>query len=267
MECNNYTKKCPECQQEINYKTYRILQKSIKDNRVCRKCSNCRQNAYSEEEIQFILDNSKKLTMEECANKLGRSIYSLIIKVKKIKISFCKVTKDEHIQTCSKCRTDLTLDNFYSSKNRYKKVHSYCKSCSKILRDSLKNNKKEYDKEYRKYKYKTDINYKIRRVLRKRFGETVKKEYRKGKIVDLLGCSVEEFKKYLETKFKEGMSWNNYGLRGWHIDHIIPCSKFDLIKEEEQKKCFHFSNLQPLWWNENLSKGNRLLEPDIRTST
>jgi hypothetical protein len=78
-------------------------------------------------------------------------------------------------------------------------------------------------------------------------------------MVDLLGCSVEELKKYLEIKFKEGMSWNNYGLRGWHIDHIIPCSKFDLIKEEEQKKCFHFSNLQPLWWNENLSKGNRLL--------
>lgn len=259
MKDYNYTKICPECQEEIKYKTYRILQQSIKENRICKKCTNRKQNAYSIDEIRYILDNAKTLTIEECAYKLGRSIHSVMMKIKKLNISFCKVTKDTHMKTCSKCRKDLTLDNFYSSKNRYKKVYSYCISCTKIIRDKLKDDKREYDRKYKIRKYKTDINYRIRRVLRKRFRETIKKEYRKGKMLSMLGCSVEEFKKYLELKFKEGMMWENYGLRGWHIDHIIPCSKFDLSIEEEQKKCFHFSNLQPLWWKENLSKGNKLL--------
>lgn len=75
---------------------------------------------------------------------------------------------------------------------------------------------------------------------------------------DLLGCTIEECKTYLESLFKEGMSWNNYGYRGWHIDHIIPCSAFDLTKIEEQRKCFHYTNLQPLWAKDNLSKGDKL---------
>ena len=54
------------------------------------------------------------------------------------------------------------------------------------------------------------------------------------------------------------MSWENYGYYGWHIDHIIPCSKFDLSKLEEQKKCFHFTNLQPLWALDNIKKSNKL---------
>jgi hypothetical protein len=52
------------------------------------------------------------------------------------------------------------------------------------------------------------------------------------------------------------MNWNNYGVKGRHIDHIKPVSKFDLTKEEEIKKCFHYTNLQPLWWDENLKKSN-----------
>lgn len=54
------------------------------------------------------------------------------------------------------------------------------------------------------------------------------------------------------------MNWGNHGLEGWHIDHIIPCNAFDLSDESQQKKCFHFSNLQPLWAFENLSKGDRI---------
>jgi hypothetical protein len=53
------------------------------------------------------------------------------------------------------------------------------------------------------------------------------------------------------------MSRDNYGYRGWHVDHIVPCSAFDLTNIEEQKKCFHYTNLQPLWAKDNLSKGNK----------
>lgn len=75
---------------------------------------------------------------------------------------------------------------------------------------------------------------------------------------NLLGCSIKEFEKHLESKFIEGMSWENYGYRGWHVDHIIPCDSFDLTLPEAQKQCFHYSNMQPLWWKINLSKGNKI---------
>jgi hypothetical protein len=71
-----------------------------------------------------------------------------------------------------------------------------------------------------------------------------------------IGCSLQELAGILESKFKLGMTWGNHG--SWHIDHIIPCSHFDLTQLEEQKKCFHFSNLQPLWAIENIVKSNKL---------
>lgn len=81
-----------------------------------------------------------------------------------------------------------------------------------------------------------------------------KKEY----TVKYLGCSLEFFKNYLESKFKEGMTWNNYGLYGWHIDHIIPLCHAKT--EDELYELSHYTNLQPLWASENLSKNGKLKE-------
>lgn len=75
---------------------------------------------------------------------------------------------------------------------------------------------------------------------------------------DLVGCSWGELRAHLESLFRDGMSWENHSVRGWHIDHIIPCAAFDLTDPEQQKKCFHYTNLQPLWWHENLSKPRKL---------
>lgn len=76
--------------------------------------------------------------------------------------------------------------------------------------------------------------------------------------MELLGCTIEELRTHLEAQFQEGMTWDNYGRDGWHIDHIKPCSSFDLLKEAEQRECFHYTNLQPLWAKDNLSKGAKL---------
>lgn len=70
----------------------------------------------------------------------------------------------------------------------------------------------------------------------------------------LLGCPLDLFRLHLQNQFRDGMAWNNYGTY-WHIDHIRPCASFDLSKPEEQAKCFHYSNLQPLTAFENKSKG------------
>ena len=74
----------------------------------------------------------------------------------------------------------------------------------------------------------------------------------------LIGCSIEELKQHLEKQFTLGMNWKNYGY-GWHVDHIKPCAFFDFSKEEEQKKCFNYTNLQPLWATENFKKRDNIL--------
>lgn len=79
---------------------------------------------------------------------------------------------------------------------------------------------------------------------------------RNGSTFELTGCTPEQLQQYLESKFLEGMSWNNRS--DWHIDHIIPCISFDLTDPEQQKKCFHYTNLQPLWAKDNLSKHAKL---------
>ena len=71
----------------------------------------------------------------------------------------------------------------------------------------------------------------------------------------LTGCELSFLKKHIESKFTEKMTWNNHG--EWHIDHIIPCSSFDLRNPIEQKICFNWRNLQPMWATENLEKSNK----------
>lgn len=73
----------------------------------------------------------------------------------------------------------------------------------------------------------------------------------------LLGCTVPELIIHLESLFKDGMTWQNKGIKGWHIDHIRPCASFDLSDPEQQRMRFHYTNLQPLWWHENISKKDK----------
>ena len=79
------------------------------------------------------------------------------------------------------------------------------------------------------------------------------KKYLKAE--ELVGCSIHFLKEYLSKQFKPGMNWDNVGK--WHVDHIIPVAKFDLKDPEQQKICFHYTNLQPLWATENLKKGKK----------
>jgi hypothetical protein len=109
-------------------------------------------------------------------------------------------------------------------------------------------------------RHKDDPEYKILQALRTRLYNAVslKKNIRSEKTKVLLGCSVENLKKHLETQFTNGMTWENFGNDGWHIDHIIPCAFFDLTKPSHQKVCFNYQNLQPLWAKDNLSKRDKI---------
>ena len=100
---------------------------------------------------------------------------------------------------------------------------------------------------YKKRRMATDISYRIKRNLSKRLYYALDRTYIKSaSTIELLGCNVKFLKSYLESKFLPTMTWDNYGTL-WHIDHIIPCATFNLLHPEEQQKCFHYSNLQPLF--------------------
>ena len=70
----------------------------------------------------------------------------------------------------------------------------------------------------------------------------------------LIGCEIDYLMYHIQCQFTKGMSWDNYGF--WHIDHKLPCVKFDLSKPIEQRKCFNFKNLQPLWAIDNIKKSD-----------
>lgn len=141
----------------------------------------------------------------------------------------------------------------YYAKNRDKKIKEV-----KIYR--IKNPDKVRARINKRYKIriKQDINFRLSMGLRARLNAAIKANVKKGSAVRDLGCSIEYLKQYLEAKFQPGMSWENYGIRGWHIDHIIPLSSFNLQNREELLKACHYSNLQPLWAIENIKKSNKV---------
>lgn len=139
----------------------------------------------------------------------------------------------------------LTKDKFVERKKKE----------AQWIRDHAKNNpryKADYIANYRK-----KTSNKLIHSQRSRIRHALKTIVKCDKSLGLIGCTATELKHYLESKFKNGMNWENYGREGWHVDHIKPCTAFDLTDPEEQKECFHYKNLQPLWATDNRKKGNK----------
>lgn len=109
-------------------------------------------------------------------------------------------------------------------------------------------------------KYATDPFYWIAVRLRARLREALKSRgiRKNNRTMELIGCTTEHLRQHLERQFRDGMTWENRGYRGWHIDHIIPCAAFDLSNPDHQRQCFHWTNLQPLWEADNKSKGAKI---------
>lgn len=136
----------------------------------------------------------------------------------------------------------------YQQNNKEKIKDYYLKNKKQIIKNQIQR---------QKIRLKTDINYKLKIGLKNRVRLAIKHNQKSGHTLELLGCDIEFLKKHLEAQFKDGMNWENYGFYGWHIDHIRPCVSFNLSKPEEQKNCFHYTNLQPLWASDNLSKNDK----------
>jgi len=149
----------------------------------------------------------------------------------------------------------------HRDKNK-EKAQIYHKEYKKLNEVKLKLKAKEYRKRTlykRKEKYKNDINHQIAEKLRNRIRGAIKRSNidKIGSAVNDLGCSLEKFKLWVEMHWTEGMSWNNYNFYGWHLDHIKPLSSFNLSNRKEFLEACHFTNIQPMWMKDNLSKGNK----------
>jgi hypothetical protein len=143
------------------------------------------------------------------------------------------------------------------NKNYIDKRKDWKKQYDKKRNEKLKEfrNKQRLDNYHKRKIY--DIDFRLRRSLRSRMYYAVKNGYKCDKTMELIGCDINTLKNHLESKFTEGMSWSNYGKNGWEIDHIIPCSLFNLTNDLDQKECFNYLNLQPLWMLDNILKSNK----------
>jgi hypothetical protein len=118
---------------------------------------------------------------------------------------------------------------------------------------------RECQNKWRIKRKKENPQYRLECNMRRRCLLALNGKYKHATTFKLIGCSTEELKEHIESLWTDGMSWENYGVGGWHIDHARPVSSFDLTKEEEQKAAFHYSNLQPLWQKDNLLKGAKIV--------
>jgi hypothetical protein len=168
--------------------------------------------------------------------------------------------KEYHLKNKEKikqCKKEYRLNNKekqrqYEKKwylNNKEKVNQKCKQ----WRLNNKKHIREYNNKYERERKKTDLNYKLIKNMRTRIWFALKRKYKSKSTIKLLGCSIEECWQHLESKFQPGMTKENHGL--WHVDHIRPCASFDLTDPEQQKICFHYTNLEPMWAIDNLKKG------------
>jgi len=161
--------------------------------------------------------------------------------------------QEQGLRHCNKCGMIKKMDEFVRAHTK-NGISNPCKICYCKYQQKYK---KEHPKTYKhKSRRPLSLNDKIVQRFRTRISLVIKKNTKYFKFWEVVGCSLEFLKKYLESKFTEGMTWENYGKYGWHIDHIRPCASFDLSDPEQQKQCFHYSNLQPLWWRDNYIKGS-----------
>jgi len=149
----------------------------------------------------------------------------------------------------------------YNDKNT-QKVKRYMKKYKKSYVTKNKEKIREKSRQYKNMKYGTDPEYKLMSNYRSRLGKALRSQgvRKANKTRELIGCSILELKSHIESLFTENMNWTNhgYGSKKWHVDHIIPCSFFDLSDQTELKQCFHYSNLRPLWQADNLKKSDKI---------
>ena len=219
----------------------------IEPKKNCLKCYELEQNGFTN-------DTKNDSMNKECKDigktkKTGKQYTSWREKNKENLIKYVRKYRQENKEkllkyACQYRKTNKKLKTLEQKRRSAMRCCEYYKKHKKQVRQqqtSYTNNRK-----------KTDINYKITCILRTRLYNAIKNTQKSGSAVKDLGCSVEEFKQYIESKFQQGMSWDNHGR--WHLDHITPLAWFNLEDRNQFLVACHYTNLQPLWARDNYIK-------------
>lgn len=221
----------------------------------CKSCKGEVQKAYREA--------NKEKTKE------AKKVYYQVNKdkIRQTQKAYCEANKDK-IKEAKKAYHEANKEKrrayYEANKDKIKEAK---KAYYQANKDKIKEAKKAYyeankDKIntrhaiYCSTRRKTDELFAMRRGLgtRMRMALTAKGFKKKSKTADMLGCDIHTFKRHIEKQFTKGMSWNNRS--EWHLDHIVPCASANT--EDELIKLFHYTNIQPLWAKENMSKGDSM---------
>lgn len=223
-------KRCGRCKQQKPTAEF-YKDKSQKDG-LCYDCKECRK-------ITNKISQKKRLKAKWENTKKWRSLNQEKFKESK---------KQSDVKYYKKNKKHILQQNAVYKINNAEKVAR----CLEISREKWR----QANPDYHKKRYHNDINFKLSLNLRTRINSIIKRKIKAGSAIRDLGCSIEDLKQYLEQQFESGMTWDNHG--EWHIDHIKPLSSFDLTNRDEFLQACHYTNLQPLWAKDNLSKGNKL---------
>jgi hypothetical protein len=189
-------------------------------------------------------------------NKVYRETNKSKIKIKKKVYYLENIDKIKNYYVLNKDKKKTYYQN-NKDKIKIQKKEYYTINRNKIK--NYLNSNKDKIREYYKNRKNVDIQFKLSTNLRSRLNIALKSNYKSGSAVKDLGCSIDELKTYLESKFSPGMTWDNWGINGWHIDHIKPLNSFDLTDRNQLLEACHYTNLQPLWAKDNLSKSDNII--------
>lgn len=159
------------------------------------------------------------------------------------------------MKKCRKCEIEKEFKDFHKSSQRKDGLRSECKNCRNKEIKECRNKNRERINQYCRERRKNDPLFRLRCNLSGITRWAIKNGYKSASTQELLGCTWEEVKIHIENQFVDGMCWQNYGK--WEVDHIKPIAAFtDLTDPEQQRQCCHYTNLQPLWMQENRSKSS-----------
>lgn len=269
---------CIKCNEEYDVSFYEM------GRNVCKSCRNSQLKKRIEDNIKNIdyNDTSKTKICCHCNLELNISSFNKAKSSKSGYSSKCKkclsetrtkvkkiVVPDEEIKskTCIRCKIHKNVSCFEITSSTKDKYFPYCVDCKPEKTWTPEKQKESYnryvkkniDKVREKWKRQgKNINRRVRDSLNHRISEALQTQNltKRNTTFNYVGCSRDELKKWFEYIFEDEMNWDNYGK--WHIDHVVPCSSFDLSKEEDKMKCFSWKNLRPCWAKDNIKKGSKI---------
>ena len=173
---------------------------------------------------------------------------------------YYKQYRKDHADKIKQRKRQYRIDHIDEIKRRDKQYYEDNADRIKQQTKQYRKTHKEKTRERHNSRRQKDPTYKLTCSLRTRLCMALKQNNKAGSAVKDLGCSIPDFKQYIEKKFQSGMTWNNYGRQGWHFDHIISLSKFNLQDRTQLLIALNYTNYQPLWWRDNIVKWNLSVE-------